>query len=46
MMQQNMSPIAISAHVAKGHYTGPHTQQGSLVANNPPGPVVYRFFES
>ena len=22
-------------HVAKGHYTGPHTQLGSLVANNP-----------
>ena len=22
-------------HVAKGHYTGPHTQHGSLVANNP-----------
>ena len=22
-------------HVAKGHYTGPHTQQGWLVANNP-----------
>ena len=22
-------------HVAKGHYTGPHTQQGLLVANNP-----------
>ena len=22
-------------HVVKGHYTGPHTQQGSLVANNP-----------
>ena len=22
-------------HVAKGHYTGPHTQQGFLVANNP-----------
>ena len=22
-------------HVAKGHYPGPHTQQGSLVANNP-----------
>ena len=22
-------------HVAKGHYTGPHTQQESLVANNP-----------
>ena len=22
-------------HVAKGHYTGPHTQQGMLVANNP-----------
>ena len=22
-------------HVAKGHYKGPHTQQGSLVANNP-----------
>ena len=22
-------------HVGKGHYTGPHTQQGSLVANNP-----------
>ena len=22
-------------HVTKGHYTGPHTQQGSLVANNP-----------
>ena len=22
-------------HVAKGHYTGPNTQQGSLVANNP-----------
>ena len=22
-------------HVAKAHYTGPHTQQGSLVANNP-----------
>ena len=22
-------------HVANGHYTGPHTQQGSLVANNP-----------
>ena len=22
-------------HVAKGDYTGPHTQQGSLVANNP-----------
>ena len=22
-------------HVAKGHYTGPHTQQGSLVVNNP-----------
>ena len=22
-------------HIAKGHYTGPHTQQGSLVANNP-----------
>ena len=22
-------------HVAKGHYTGLHTQQGSLVANNP-----------
>ena len=22
-------------HVAKGHYTGPHTQPGSLVANNP-----------
>ena len=22
-------------HVAKGHYTGPQTQQGSLVANNP-----------
>ena len=35
MMQQNMSPIAIRCHVAKGHYTGPHTQQGSLVANNP-----------
>ena len=22
-------------HAAKGHYTGPHTQQGLLVANNP-----------
>ena len=22
-------------HVAKGHYTGPHIQQGLLVANNP-----------
>ena len=22
-------------HIADGHYTGPHTQQGSLVANNP-----------
>ena len=22
-------------HVAKGHYTSPHTQQGSLVVNNP-----------
>ena len=22
-------------HVAKGHYTGPHTKQGSTVANNP-----------
>ena len=22
-------------HVAKGHYTGPHTQLGLLVANNP-----------
>ena len=22
-------------HVAKGHYTGPHTQQRLLVANNP-----------
>ena len=22
-------------HVTKGHYTGPHTQQGLLVANNP-----------
>ena len=22
-------------HVAKGHYSGPQTQQGSLVANNP-----------
>ena len=22
-------------HIAKGHYTGPQTQQGSLVANNP-----------
>ena len=22
-------------HTAKGHYTGPHTQQGLLVANNP-----------
>ena len=22
-------------HVTKGHYTGPHTQQGSLTANNP-----------
>ena len=22
-------------HVVKGHYTGPHTQQGLLVANNP-----------
>ena len=22
-------------HVAKGHYTGPHTQQWSPVANNP-----------
>ena len=22
-------------HVAKGHYTSPHMQQGSLVANNP-----------
>ena len=22
-------------HVAKGHYTGPHTQQGLLVVNNP-----------
>ena len=22
-------------HVTKGHYTGPQTQQGSLVANNP-----------
>ena len=22
-------------HVAKGHYTGPHTQQGPLVVNNP-----------
>ena len=22
-------------HIAKGHYIGPHTQQGSLDANNP-----------
>ena len=22
-------------HVTKGHYTGPHAQQGLLVANNP-----------
>ena len=25
----------LRCHVAKGHYTDPHTQQGSLVANNP-----------
>ena len=35
MMQLNMSPIAIGAMLLRGHYTGPHTQQGLLVANNP-----------
>ena len=33
-------------HVAKGHYTGPHTQQGSLVANNPLDLLCIDFFES
>ena len=28
-------------HVAKGHYMGPKTQQGSLVANNPLELFVY-----
>ena len=37
-MYQDVTEYVINCHwchVAKGHYTGPHTQQGSLVANNP-----------
>ena len=32
-------------HIAKGHYTGPHTQQGSLVANNPLDLLCIYFLE-
>ena len=37
-MNQDVTNYATNwhqCHVAKGHYTGLHTQQGSLVANNP-----------
>ena len=33
-------------HVAKGHYTGLQTKQGSLVANNPLDLLCTDFFES
>ena len=32
-------------YVAKGHYTGPHTQQGLLVANNPLGLLCIDFLK-
>ena len=32
-------------HVAKGHYTGPHTQQGLLVANNPLDLLCFDFLK-
>ena len=38
MMNHDATEYVTNCHwccVAKGHYTGPHTQQGSLVANNP-----------
>ena len=37
-MYQDLTDYVINCHwchVAKGHYTGPHTQQGSPVASNP-----------
>ena len=37
-MNQDITDYVTSCHwchVTKGHYTGPHTQQGSLVVNNP-----------
>ena len=46
MMQLNMSSIAIGAMLQKGHYIGPHTQQGALVANNPLDLLCIDFFES
>ena len=33
-------------HVTNGHYTGLHTQQGLLVANNPWDLLFINFFES
>ena len=38
MMNHDATEYVTNCHwcpVAKGHYTGPHTQQGLLVANNP-----------
>ena len=35
MMQPNIFTNCCWHHIAKGHYTGLHTQQGSLVASNP-----------
>ena len=32
-------------HVTEGHYTGPHTQQGLLVANNPLGLLCIDFLK-
>ena len=32
-------------HVTNGHYTGPQTQQGSLVANNPLDPLCIDFLK-
>ena len=32
-------------HVTKGHYTGPHIQQGSLVANNPQDLLCINFLK-
>ena len=34
----------LQCHVANSHYTGPHTQQGLLVANNPLGLLCIDFF--
>ena len=35
MVNHDATEYVINCHVAKGHYTGPYTQQGSLVSNNP-----------